>query len=146
MFQRILIVCVGNICRSPTAELLFRHYLPNLHVASAGIRALTGQGMDDTARSLVEEHGLDGSHHIARQLDEGMIRDADLILAMERAHVDIIVRRTPHAMGRTLLLNKWADRSDIPDPYRQQRPAFEHVYRMINTAALGWVPYLRAAG
>lgn len=145
MFHRILVVCVGNICRSPTAELLFRHHMPELQVRSAGLHALVGQGMDATARLLVEEHGMDGSRHVARQLDDTMIRDADLILAMERSHVDTIVRRSPHAMGRTMVLNKWADRRDIPDPYRQQRPAFEHVYRLIDAAVQGWAPYLQAA-
>lgn len=145
VFQRILVVCVGNICRSPTAELLFHHYLPGLRVASAGISALAGHGMDETARALVEEHGLDGSRHVARQLDDDMIRDADLILAMESSHVDTIVRRSPHAMGRTMLLNQWSGRRDIPDPFRQQRPAFEHVYQSIDTAVKGWAPYLRAS-
>lgn len=119
--------------------------MPELQVRSAGLHALVGQGMDATARLLVEEHGIDGSRHVARQLDDTMIRDADLILAMERSHVDTIVRRSPHAMGRTMVLNKWADRRDIPDPYRQQRPAFEHVYRLIDAAVQGWAPYLQAA-
>ncbi|HET7299510.1 MAG TPA: low molecular weight protein-tyrosine-phosphatase [Oleiagrimonas sp.] len=144
MFQRILVVCVGNICRSPTAEILFRHHLPNIHISSAGINALVGRPMDATAQALLAEHHLDGSQHVARQLDEGMIRDADLILAMERTHIDSIVRRAPHAMGRTVLLGKWLEQREIADPYQQQRPAFEHVYQLIDTAVHAWKPYLQS--
>ncbi|HET6586433.1 MAG TPA: low molecular weight protein-tyrosine-phosphatase [Oleiagrimonas sp.] len=146
VFQRVLIVCVGNICRSPTAEILFRHRLPNLDVASAGIGALVGRPMDATARAVLEEHHLDGSQHVARQLDDGMIRDADLILAMERTHIDTIVRRAPHVMGRTVLLGKWLEQREITDPYQQQRPAFEHVYRLIDAAVHAWTPYLQSRG
>lgn len=146
MFQRVLIVCVGNICRSPTAEILFRHRLPNLNVASAGIGALVGRPMDATARAVLEEHRMDGSQHVARQLDNDMIRDADLILAMERAHIDTIVRRAPHAMGRTVLLGKWLEQREITDPYQQQRPAFEHVYQLIDAAVHAWTPYLQPRG
>lgn len=143
VFQRILVVCVGNICRSPTAEILFRHHLPNIQVSSAGLNALVGHTMDATAQALLEEHHMDGSRHVARQLDDDMIRDAELILGMERAHIDTIVRRTPHAMGRALLLGQWIGQREITDPYQQQRPAFEHVYQLIDSAVLAWAPYLR---
>lgn len=146
MFQRILVVCIGNICRSPTAEILLRHGLPGIQVSSAGISALVGRPMDATAQALLEEHDMDGSRHVARQLDDDMIRDADLILGMERAHIDAIVRRAPHAMGRTMLLGKWIQSREIADPYRQQRPAFEHVYQLIDAAVRAWTPYLQHPG
>ncbi len=142
MFQRILVVCVGNICRSPTAERLFQHYLPNATVSSAGIGALVGKPMDPTALAVLEEHGIDGGGHKARQLDDALIREADLILGMEQSHLDTIARRAPHATGRVFLLDKWGQQKNIPDPYRQQRPAFEHVYTMIDRAVQGWLPYL----
>lgn len=145
MFQRILVVCVGNICRSPTAEILLRHRLPNLDVASAGIGALVGRPMDATAQAVLSAHHLDGSQHVARQLDDDMITGADLILAMERTHIDTVVRRAPHAMGRVLLLGKWIGQREISDPYRQQRPAFDHAYQLIADAVKAWEPYLRNA-
>lgn len=145
MFQRILVVCVGNICRSPTAEIMLRRHLPAATVSSAGLHALVGRPMDDTARAVLETHGLDGSAHIARQLDADMLRDADLILAMEPAHVDAITRQAPQARGRTFLLGKWQNDCRVPDPYRQQRPAFEHVHELIAVAVRSWVPYLKQA-
>ncbi len=144
VFHRILIVCIGNVCRSPTAEILLRHRLggKGVQLTSAGLAALSGHPMDTTALALLSEHGMDGGKHIARQIDEDMIRSADLILAMERAHIDAITRRAPHALGRTFLLGKWREDREIPDPYRQQRPAFEHAYRLIDASVAGWLPHL----
>lgn len=144
MFQRILVVCIGNVCRSPIAETLFREQLEDagVQLASAGLGALRGHPMDAVALDLLREHGLDGSRHVARQIDDGMIRRADLILAMEQAQVDAITRRAPHALGRTFLLGKWQDEREIPDPYRRPRPAFEQAYRSIQAAVAGWMPHL----
>ena len=60
-----------------------------------------------------------------------------------RAHQARIVRDAPQASGKTLLLGKWRGDLEIPDPYRQQRPAFEHVLRLIDESVAGWRPYLR---
>lgn len=61
MFKNILIVCVGNICRSPTAEALFAHRLSGqgLTISSAGIGALVGNPMDKTAHEVLQDHGLE---------------------------------------------------------------------------------------
>jgi protein-tyrosine phosphatase len=145
VFKRILTVCAGNICRSPTAEYLFRQQAAacGIHCSSAGLGALVGQPMDRTALQLLVDHGLDGSAHRARQLVPAMLHEADLVIAMEAAHVAAMIRFAPEASGRIFLLDKWLHRRDIPDPYRQQRVAFEHVYDMIDAAVASWVPYLR---
>jgi protein-tyrosine phosphatase len=144
MFRSILVVCVGNICRSPTAELLLRQRLEgnDVQIGSAGLAALAGKPIDPQALDVLVSHGLDGSAHRSRQIDDGLIRHADLILAMEQAHVDAITRRAPHVRGRTFLLGKWQNDRPIPDPYRQQRAAFEHVYRLIDGAVADWIPHL----
>ena len=144
MFKRILTVCIGNICRSPTAEYLFRQHLTSrdVEITSAGLGALVGSPMDTTALQLLTEHHMDGSSHRARQLTPAMLRQADLILGMERAHVTRMQRLAPEASGKIFLMDKWGHGNDIPDPYRQQRPAFEHVYAMITGAVDGWMRYL----
>lgn len=140
MFKRILMVCVGNICRSPMAEVLLRRHLHDKDVAveSAGLAALTGRPIDATAEAVLAAHGLTGQSHVARQISRPLIDAADLILVMERKHLHAIHRMTPHASGRTFLLGKWQGDVDVPDPYRQQRAAFEHVYRLIDTAVDSW--------
>lgn len=144
MFGNILVVCVGNICRSPTAEVLLRARLQGAgtQVHSAGLGALVGQPIEPTALALLAEHGHDGSGHRARQLDAEMLRQADLVLAMEPGHVERILALAPHVRGRVMLLGKWLDERAISDPYRQQREAFEHAYTLIERAVDGWLPYL----
>lgn len=145
MFKRILIVCVGNICRSPTAEYLLRHRLGNAHgaqISSAGLSAMAGYSMDTTSLELLREHGVDGETHRARQLDSTLLRQSDLILAMEKNHVAAMARMAPEASGKVFLLDRWLDGRDIPDPYRQQRPAYEHVYGLIEQGVNSWLRYL----
>jgi protein-tyrosine phosphatase len=144
VFKRILTVCIGNICRSPTAEYLFRQRLSHrdIHIGSAGLAALCDSPMDEMAARLLSEHGLDGSEHRARQVSSAMLRESDLILCMERSHLEALGRMAPEATGKVFLLDKWMEARDIPDPYRQQRPAFEHVYVLIDRAVSSWLPYL----
>jgi len=144
VFERILIVCVGNICRSPTAEYLFRHRLPSAgaSVESAGLGALVGKCMNSSALEILSEHGVDGGAHRARQVTSSMLRDADLVLAMERDHVASLMRMAPEASGKVMLLDRWEQSGDVPDPYRQGREAFEYVFQRIDHAVQKWLPHL----
>lgn len=144
MFHRILIVCIGNICRSPTAEFLFRRALADRDIewGSAGLGALVGKPMDPLALELLAQHGVDGSAHRGRQLTPALLRHADLVLGMEKGHIASMMRLAPEVSGKIMLLDKWGTGSDIPDPYRQQRIAFEHVYERVERSVAGWLPYL----
>jgi protein-tyrosine phosphatase len=144
VFQRILVVCIGNICRSPMAEFLFRQRLGprDVHVSSAGLGALVGRPIDVHAMQILKEHGIDADTHRARQLDSTMLREADLVLAMERRHLKAATRLAPEASGKMFLLDKWHDASDVPDPYHQPRQAFEHAYALIDRGVGSWMRYL----
>jgi protein-tyrosine phosphatase len=144
VFKRILIVCMGNICRSPTAEYLFRQRMGSrgIEFGSAGLGALVGSPMDATALQLLAESGIDGTMHRAHQLTPFMLREADLVLGMETNHVTAMIQLAPEARGKVYLLDKWLRGGDIPDPYRQQRAAFEHVHEIITQGVSSWEPYL----
>ena len=146
MFNKILIVCVGNICRSPTAELMLQQLLPNKTVHSAGVGALVGKGMDATAAKLVEqggESGIEASTHVAQQLTSELAAEYDLILTMEQKHLKAIYSIAPHARGKTFLLGKWQQDLEIPDPYRQSEEAFVHVYKLLELACANWAKRLK---
>ncbi|MCQ4319138.1 low molecular weight protein-tyrosine-phosphatase [Stutzerimonas stutzeri] len=145
MFQNILIVCVGNICRSPAAEALLAHKLEGkgLTISSAGIGALVGNPMDKTAHEVLSDHGVEHTSHRARQVDSKMLHRADLILVMEQSHIQRIRQIAPEVHGKTFLLGKWLDDTEIPDPYRQSKPAFEHVHSLLTQSVESWLPYLR---
>lgn len=137
---RILLVCVGNVCRSPMAECLLRDRLgePAIVVESAGLAALAGQPADPHAESVLDAHGLSANAHVARQLDEAMIDAADLVLVMEKTQILAVHALAPNAIGKTFLLGKWLGAVDIPDPFRHRQEQFEHVYRMIEMAVDSW--------
>ena len=145
MFQNILIVCVGNICRSPAAEALLAHKLEGkgLTISSAGIGALVGNPMDKTAHEVLNDHGVEHTSHRARQVDSDMLHRADLILVMEQSHIQHIRQIAPEVHGKTFLLGKWLDDTEIPDPYRQSKPAFEHVHSLLTQSVESWLPYLK---
>lgn len=98
--------------------------------------------MDDTAAALLREAGLDPDAHRARQATPSVLAAADLILVMEQSHLARIAREVPQVSGKTFLLGKW-DGCEIPDPYRQQRIAFEHVYGLIDSAVARWAPHIK---
>ena len=143
MFNRVLVVCAGNVCRSPLAEAMLRRALPAKQVSSAGLGALVGQNVDPTARELAEADGLNVSAHRARQLSSGMLAEADLVLVMSPGQRRAVGDLAPEALGKTMLLGKWLlDEPEIPDPYRKSREAFEHVYSLLKEATKAWADKL----
>jgi protein-tyrosine phosphatase len=108
----ILTVCSGNICRSPMAEQLLRNGLnayPAVTVTSAGTVGLVGEPMDSRALTLAESFGItDAANHVARELNEHQIRDADLVFAMSREHRRAIVQLHPRASRYTFTIREFA--------------------------------------
>jgi len=144
MFNKILVVCVGNICRSPTAERLLQKYQPALTVASAGLGALVGKGADAQATQVAGQHALSLEGHIARQISGKMCRDYDLILVMEKRHIAALCEIAPEMRGKVMLFGHWDGEREIPDPYRKSRDAFEAVYTLIDQSARQWAQALNA--
>ncbi|WP_125717063.1 low molecular weight protein-tyrosine-phosphatase [Pseudoalteromonas rubra] len=144
MFDSVLMVCAGNICRSPTAEYILKKKLDKtaVSVSSAGLTAMKGKPADSMAQALASEQGIDMSQHQGRQLDSALVAQNSLILVMEHRHLDDLCSRYPEARGKTFLLGKWIGDKEVPDPYRQSREAFEHVYELIDSACSAWQQYL----
>jgi len=84
MMESILIVCEGNICRSPMAEAMLRQAMPGRRVASAGLNALVGMPAAPYAQEVMRMRGFDVSTHRAQQIGRSLCTDADLILVMDR--------------------------------------------------------------
>ncbi|PKH01842.1 protein tyrosine phosphatase [Psychromonas sp. MB-3u-54] len=145
MFNKILVVCVGNICRSPIGERLLQKHLPQLKVNSAGIKALVGRPADPNSISVAAEENIDLSLHIAQQLTAELIAEHDLILVMERGHINAVTKLAPAARGKTMLFGQWNGQQEISDPYRQSREAFEFVTAIMSESALKWAEKLNKA-
>ncbi len=135
MFRRFLVVCVGNICRSPMAEAVLAARLRALgrdgHVESAGIAAFEGRPAEALAQELMRERGLDISSHRARQLTAKMLGDFDLVLVMEERHRRAVEQMHPPSRGRVRRLGHFGD-FEVPDPYGGTRAAFERALYLID--------------
>ncbi len=142
MFESILVVCTGNICRSPIAERLLRRSLPVKKVDSAGVGALVDKPADDSAMRIADKHGLSLEGHKARQFSASLGRQYQLILVMEQQQLEQVSKVAPEARGKTMLLGHWLGGKEIPDPYRKSDEAFDSVYQLIDLACQCWTEKL----
>ncbi|MFB9217290.1 arsenate reductase/protein-tyrosine-phosphatase family protein [Vibrio sinaloensis] len=140
-FNSILVVCVGNICRSPTGAALLESKLPHIRIASAGVATeksgLQGKPADMLAQQVALDFGLDLSNHRAQQLDQNLAQQFDLILVMEPEHINLVAEICPEARHKTLLFGQWGEGSII-DPFSQRREFFEKTYNLISKASCSW--------
>jgi len=144
MFDKILVVCVGNICRSPMGEALLARELrtaghDRIQVSSAGLRALVGRPADIVAQVLMRREGIDISAHRARQLTPDLVSEADLILVMETEHRRAVEFMSPLARGKVYRLGEWR-KADVPDPYQQSEEMFEYSLTLIKHFVADWLP------
>lgn len=123
-FDNILIVCVGNICRSPMAAAILDLRYPQKHVDSAGVSALVGYPADEKAIAVMAEDDIDISSHVAKQISAELALKADLILTMSTSQTKWIEQRWSYCRGKTFRVGHWIDK-DIIDPYLQDKSAFE---------------------
>lgn len=142
MIERVLVVCIGNICRSPMAEALLRSQLGALSIRSAGISALVGHPADGIAIDLLGQRGIDLHHHRAHALTARMCSEADLILVMDRAQRRTVETMSVATRGKVFRLGEHGD-FDIADPYRKSRAVFAACLDDIARGVDDWVRRIR---
>lgn len=152
----VLFVCMGNICRSPTAEGVFRKLLseraPYLRVVvdSAGTHGYhVGGPPDSRSVAAAARRGVDLRDLRAREVVAGDFERFDLVLAMDRLNKATLLDRCPPVyQSRIRLFLEYADAAgplDVPDPYYGGAHGFEHVLDLVETAAAGLLNDLLAA-
>ena len=152
--KRVLFVCTGNICRSPTAEGVFRRFVEQAGLAdriaidSAGTHGYhVGAPPDPRAQAAASARGYDLSRLRARRIAREDFSRFDLVLAMDRDHHTILARFAPPDTGHKLrLLMEFGRRSgvdEVPDPYYGGPDGFELVLNLVEDAAEGLLAHLR---
>ncbi|EOY4399446.1 protein tyrosine phosphatase [Klebsiella michiganensis] len=142
MFDSILVICTGNICRSPIGERLLRQLLPNKRIDSAGVGALVNHAADESAIRVAKKNGLSLDGHSGTKFTSVLARQYDLLLVMEHTHLEQISRIAPEARGKTMLFGHWLGSKEIPDPYRMSDEAFDSVYQLLEQASKRWADKL----
>ncbi len=140
-FQNILVICMGNICRSPMAEALLKQAFPLKDISSAGLEGLVGCSPDPLAIECMREIGVDISTHLGRRLNTEMLIKADLVLAMTTQQVQIVEARWEFSKGRVFRLCHWSDKN-IADPHRKEKSAFISSKDLIQEGVRDWSRYL----
>ncbi len=138
--MKVLVVCTGNICRSPTAEGVLRHLAHesgvSLHVDSAGTHGYhVGEPPDERAQRHAARRGYDLSALRARRIERADFEAFDLILAMDRGHLRILERLCPP--GHRGKLRLFLEDREVPDPYYEGPEGFERVLDLVESGARG---------
>ncbi|MCB0906729.1 MAG: low molecular weight phosphotyrosine protein phosphatase [Nocardioidaceae bacterium] len=153
---RIAVVCLGNICRSPTAEVVLEELLDRgglaaeVRVDSFGTGTWhIGERMDARSAAVLAAEGYDPDVHRARRLPADWTDDYDLVLAMDNSHLDELLetsRSRPDLAGRVRLFRDFDPvdpGGEVPDPYYGGPQGFEEVLAMVERTSVAIVAALQ---
>lgn len=150
---RVLFVCMGNICRSPTAEGVFRHFVEEgglndyIEIDSAGTHAYhTGEPADRRATAAADRRGYSLVEIRARRVVATDFEQFDHIIAMDRDNVERLVDQADaehHHKIRLFLDFANAQEDEVPDPYYGGAAGFERVLDLVEDASRGLLETLR---
>ena len=152
---RVVFVCLGNICRSPMAEVVLRALLAEeglddrVEVSSAGTGDWhVGQGADRRSTEVLTRRGYDARGHRARQFDPAWFDDHDLVVAMDRQNLADLRALAPRDRRDGVLLLRSFDPTagddlDVPDPYYGGPDGFDDALDMVERACRGLLDHLR---
>lgn len=162
MTIRVCFVCTGNICRSPTAEVVFRRLLADAGLAGQAVVRSAGTGswhagndMDPRARQALESRGYRPGRHVARQFQAADFDQYDVVLAVDSGHLArlsrlaLIAPDPADAVAALSLLRSYdplavrAGELDVPDPYYDDEGGFDTVLDQVERACAGLLSALR---
>lgn len=132
---RVLLVCTGNTCRSPLAEVMLGQLRPDWEVRSAGVHTEEGLPASQHSQQVARELGLSLDKHRSQPVTAELVTWPDHILCLTEAHRQRLVNRFPEARERTQRLGS----SDIPDPVGQPLEKYRACATATKNALLEWL-------
>jgi protein-tyrosine phosphatase len=152
---KVVFVCMGNICRSPTAEAVFRHLVEKegmddlIHVDSAGTHDYhIGDPPDPRTQRAAKQRGYDMSGLRGRQVEVADFAQFDYVLAMDEGNLDILKRLRPadtqSHLGLFLEFAEHHSEREVPDPYYGGVQGFERVLDLVEDAAIGLLRHIQS--
>lgn len=142
MIQTILVVCLGNRCRSPMAADLLQRALPGCQVISAGLEPPVGAGADPRVIKLLAPESSALSDHRAQAIDDDLMAQADLVLAMDSEQCVVLADRYPEARDKIFRLCEH-ERTDVPDPFGGSHTMFVIVLGLIRQGVESWSTHIQ---
>ncbi len=154
---KVLFICMGNICRSPTAEGVFTRLIKSekidkqFIIDSAGTHAYhVGDAPDLRAQKAAKDRGIDLAKIRARKVIVGDYEDYDYLLVMDTDNYDLVMEFCPaeykHKVKYFLEYAPHLDTIEVPDPYYGGKYGFERVLDMVEEASIGFLNTLRQSG
>ena len=144
--MKILMVCLGNICRSPLAQGIMEKYAPNeWTIDSAGTSGWHASERPDTRSILIaKERGIAIDHQRSRQVNEEDFETFDIIFAMDSSNYTNLIRLAPNEAAKAkvrLILNEAypGENRQVPDPYTGGQSGFRHVYELLEEAVQSFI-------
>ncbi len=142
--HKIVFLCYGNICRSPLAAALAEKQLSATQIQSAGFHDATGRRSPEKILRIATSFGIDLSNHRSTRCSIEHLRDAGLVIAMDRENLARLKREFPECISRTTLLGLFADPPipEIADPYLADEPATEAICHQVRSSVRGLANWL----
>ncbi len=138
MINNILVLCTGNICRSPLAAYRLQATWPNKKVISAGVDAVVGAPADAMVKKLLLEQGIDCSDHRGQACTRRLILQSDVVLVMEKWQRAAVHSQAHESRGRVFLLAEFLPEQEIADPYGNSEAFFRATLEHIDQAITTW--------
>ena len=151
---KVLFICMGNICRSPTAEGVFRSIVENaglrdeIEIDSVGTGSWhVGDPPDRRSQEAAAKRGIDISHQRSRQINQDDIVEFDYLVAMDRSNIDnlehMVTPEMAQKLSRFLEFAPKLSHSDVPDPYYGGPGGVDMVLDLVEEASYGLLDHIR---